>query len=104
MNVRNIAVAGLALALSAGVASASQQNTHRVTTRESNQQTRIAKGAEHHQLSNGEVRRLEAREAAIRRQEARMKADGRLSTAEKRKLDHELSILSRRIRAEKHRA
>ena len=104
MNFRNIAAAGLALALSAGVALASESNTQSVAKREANQHARIAKGAEHKRLTNGEVRRLEAREAAIRRQEARMKAHGQLSRAERRKLDHELSILSRRIRAEKHRA
>ena len=104
MKLLNIAAAGMVLALSAGVASASEPHTKRVATREAHQQTRIAKGTEHKRLSKGEVQRLEAREAAIRRQEARMQADGKLSPAERRKLEHELSMLSRRIRAEKHRA
>ncbi|MBF0566179.1 MAG: hypothetical protein HQK89_13165 [Nitrospirae bacterium] len=73
-----------------------------VHARERNQQRRIAQGVRSGQLTPKEAAHLEGRQAKIRRDERRMKADGNLTRGERRKLNRELNRSSRKIYNKKH--
>jgi hypothetical protein len=75
-----------------------------INQRKENQQDRIAQGVRSGQLTAGETSRLEAREARINRQEARMKSDGNFTPAEKAKITREQNRTSRAIYRDKHNA
>ncbi len=63
---------------------------------------RIDRGFDSGALTRGEADRLKRELNAIRDDEARMTADGRLSRHEKERLDRELDRLERRISRLKH--
>ncbi len=67
-----------------------------------NQQQRIDQGINSGQLTPKEAGRLEAREAKIKQDEARMKSDGKLTARERKKLNKELDNASERIYKQKH--
>jgi hypothetical protein len=68
------------------------------------QQKRIGEGVEKGSLTAGEASKLEHREAAINRQERRMKADGNFTPAERARIQREQNGLSRQIARDKHNA
>jgi len=80
------------------------QSNQEINARKENQQDRIAQGVKSGQLTAGETSRLEAREAHINRQEARMKANGPLTPAERAKINREQNRTSRAIYRDKHNA
>jgi hypothetical protein len=80
------------------------QSNREINARKVNQQHRIAQGANSGQLTARESAHLEAREAHINRQEARMKADGNFTPAERAKINREQNRTSRAIYRQKHDA
>jgi hypothetical protein len=72
--------------------------------RKDNQQNRIGEGVENGSLTAGEAARLEKKEAAINREERRMKADGNFTPAERRRIWRQQNALSRQIYNQKHDA
>jgi hypothetical protein len=68
------------------------------------QQQRIGQGVQSGSLTAGEASRLERREAAINRQERRMKADGNFTPAERARIQREQNVMSNRIYRQKHDA
>ncbi|MDP2341803.1 MAG: hypothetical protein Q8O67_12665 [Deltaproteobacteria bacterium] len=73
-----------------------------VNKKQRRQGSRIIGGVRSGQLSPQEVEALTSREKALRELEAKAKADGSLSVAERRVLTNELQALSRQIRSEKN--
>ncbi len=76
-----------------------------VNNRQARQQRRIGAGDANGSLTARESARIEAREARLNQQEARMRASGGgLSCHERRRLEHEQNGLSRNIYRQKHDA
>jgi hypothetical protein len=75
-----------------------------VNRRQHHQQDRIQQGVRSGELTRTETRRLEAEQRHIRREEARYKADGRLTGAERADLQRDLDKASRDIYHQKHDA
>lgn len=75
-----------------------------VDQRQANQQARIGEGVESGQLTPRETAHLERREAATRREihNDRAANGGKLTRAEKRKINREQNRTSRQIYREKH--
>jgi len=82
------------------------QSNHEINQRKVKQQDRIAQGVRSGQLTPRETRHLEAREAHINHQEARMKAanGGHLTPAERARINREQNRTSRAIYRQKHDA
>jgi hypothetical protein len=78
--------------------------TPRIDQREANQQQRITQGVGSGQLNRRETYRLEKEQAAIDKTEARAKADGTVTHAERRKLTRMQNATSRDIHRQKHDA
>lgn len=93
-------VAAVAMTV-AGVAMA-QPATPNLDKREAHQQQRIDKGVASGQLNAKEVSRLESREAKLAADEAAAKADGKVTRAERRKLQREAHRDSLAIHRQKH--
>jgi hypothetical protein len=87
---------GMVSAASAGT------NSPRIDRREARQQNRIYKGIRSGSLTPRETYNLERRQAAIRAQETRFKADGNLSRRERKVLNNRLNRSSRAIYRAKH--
>ncbi len=99
-----LAVSGLVItALGATFASAGTR-TPGLDRREHNQAARIHQGVRSGELTRPETRRLVAGEARLRFHEARAKADGDVSRAERLRLQAEASRMSARIYRQKHDA
>jgi hypothetical protein len=96
--------AGLFLALAALPAFA--QSSAEIQQRTDNQQERIANGVKSGQLTPGETRNLESKEAGLNREERNMRAqdNGHLTAADKAKLNHQQNHLSKQIYDKKHNA
>lgn len=77
-------------------------NDANIQQRMQNQERRIQQGVNSGQLTPREAGRLEAREAKIKQDEARMKSDGKLTAKERKKLNKELDNASERIYKQKH--
>lgn len=73
-----------------------------VNHRQHNQQARIKEGVKSGELTRREVRRLEAEQRAIRREERAYKADGQLTARERADLHRDLNAASRDIYRQKH--
>ena len=73
-----------------------------IQKREENQQKRIEQGVQSGQLTPKEAGQLEAREAKIKQDEERMKADGKLTKKERAKLTKEQNKASKKIHKKKH--
>jgi len=99
-------IAGLTFLVAAEVAYGQAQNYGTndpgVQQRMQNQQQRIDQGINSGQLTPKEAGRLQAREAKIKQDEARMKSDGQLTAKERKKLNKELDNASDRIYKQKH--
>jgi hypothetical protein len=77
-------------------------NDPKIQQRMQNQEQRIQQGVNSGTLTPKEAGKLEAREAKIRQDEARMKSDGKLTAKERQKLNKELDHASDRIYKQKH--
>lgn len=75
-----------------------------IGTRKDNQQERIDEGIKSGRLTPEEAARLEKRQRRIRRETRQMRAanGGKLTTAEKEKIQRQQNRASHRIHAEKH--
>jgi hypothetical protein len=86
---------------------AAAKNTARSKTpvineREHNQQERIRQGIKSGEVTQREAVRLEEQEAKIRVNEKFAKADGKITPAERARLEKELNKTSRNIYQQKH--
>lgn len=72
--------------------------------RKDNQQQRIGEGVENGSLNAREASKIEHKEAALNREEKKMKSDGTLSAAERAKLQRQQNALSKDIYKQKHDA
>jgi hypothetical protein len=75
-----------------------------ITQRKENQQDRIAQGVKSGELTAGETRNLETKEAAINKEEHGMRAadDGHLTAGDRATLNHQQNKLSHQIYNKKH--
>ncbi|HTO43470.1 MAG TPA: hypothetical protein VML56_05290 [Burkholderiales bacterium] len=80
------------------------QNTADTVQRNVNEQERIGKGLQSGQLTTKEAAKLEKGEANVEKMEQRAEADGKLSDAEKRRIEQAQNKESREIYREKHNA
>lgn len=93
-----------AVALAVASASFAGDNTPRLDQREANQKARIQQGVRSGELTRPEARRLAAGQVHLRNAEARAKADGEVTRAERARLQHKADKQSRRIYRQKHDA
>ena len=77
-----------------------------IQDRKENQQDRIANGVQDGQLTTGETKNLENKEAGINKEEHTMRADdnGKLTSADRTKLNNQQNKLSNSIYQDKHNA
>jgi hypothetical protein len=73
-----------------------------INKRQRNQQRRISQGIKSGSLTAGEAARLEKREAKIQHDKQAAKADGKVTPAERRKLNREENRASKKIYQLKH--
>jgi hypothetical protein len=109
MRVSLLGVGLLALSSTIGFAQAApaapvQRHAVTINQRRANQQHRIAQGLQTGRLNAGKAARLERREASIGRQERRMRVAhrGRLTRANRVRLNRRLNRTSRAIYRDKH--
>jgi hypothetical protein len=86
--------------------STTTQKKPEVAQRKENQQDRIANGVGSGQLTAGETKNLETKEAAINRETRADRAanGGKLTAAEKQQINHQQNQVSRQIYSDKHNA
>lgn len=102
---KNVLSAVALLIVSATLTTASAQTrTPHIRHRQVNQQKRIGQGVSDGQLTPREAEHLEAREAKIQHDKREAKADGKVTAAERRKLNREENRTSRAIYRQKHDA
>ena len=77
-----------------------------VQHRKKNQQDRIANGIQSGQLTAGETKKLETKEASVNKEEAGMRAsnNGKLTSADRTRLQNQENRLSKQIYTDKHNA
>jgi hypothetical protein len=77
-----------------------------IAQRKDNQQDRIAQGIDSGQLTAGETKNLETKEADVNKEERTMRSedDGHLTTADRTKLNNQQNHLSNQIYQDKHNA
>ncbi|MBF0137077.1 MAG: hypothetical protein H7833_17070 [Magnetococcus sp. DMHC-1] len=97
-------VASVMIFLPFGAALAESTADPVVQKRMQNQDQRIDQGVKSGQLTPQETSKLEAQQAKIKQDEARMKEDGKLTKAERNKLRHEQNRASQNIYRKKHNA
>lgn len=87
---------------SSGTADANKPPT--IQERKENQQDRIAQGIKSGQLTPGETKNLETKEAGLNKEERNMRAadDGHLTAADREKLNNQQNHLSNQIYNDKH--
>jgi hypothetical protein len=107
------AAALIALSVPSAFAQAQSGTTSNMTTdpqsiaqRKDNQQDRIAQGIDSDQLTAGETKNLETKEADVNKEEHTMRTedDGHLTAADRTKLDNQQNHLSNQIYTDKHNA
>jgi len=112
MNARTLILSSAAF-LALCIPAFGQQTTTSTTTdpqsvaqRKDNQQDRIAQGVDSGQLTSGETKNLENREAGLNKEEHTMRSedDGHLTAADRTKLNNQQNHLSNRIYDDKHNA
>ena len=114
MKTREIILSAAALiALCGSPALAQQSSTSSTTTqpsdiqqRKNDQQDRIANGIQDGQLTSGETKNLETKEADVNKEEHTMRSedDGHLTAADRSKLNNQQNHLSNQIYDDKHNA
>ena len=93
--------AALSLASAAVFAQAA---TPGIDQRQANQEQRVDLGVASGQLNKRETRRLDREQGAINRAENKAKADGTVTTAERKRLHHMQNKASKDIHQQKHDA
>lgn len=81
---------------------AAAQTTPKVTERQKNQQARIKEGVKSGELTRREAVKLETQQAKIQAEKRMAKADGKVTAAERAKLQHDQNKASMHIYKEKH--
>lgn len=113
MNAKTLILSSAALlALCVPAAFAQQSSTpttndpQSIGQRKDNQQDRIAQGINSGQLTAGETKNLETKEAGLNGEEHTMRSedDGHLTSADRTKLDNQQNHLSNQIYNDKHNA
>src|SRR5271169_2221294 len=81
-------------------------NPPTIQQRKENQQDRIANGIQSGQLTAGETKNLETKEAGINKEENNMRAadNGKLTSADRTKLNNQQNHMSNQIYQDKHNA
>jgi hypothetical protein len=90
------------VSLFAATAFAASNEAPGVEKRMENQERRIEQGVKSGELTPREAGRLEAQQAKIQQDKARMEADGKLTKAERKKLKREQDRASKNIYRKKH--
>ena len=100
MNAMKIVLGGTALL----VLSAPSVFAQNIQDRKDNQQDRIANGVQSGQLTAGETKRLETKEAGLNKEESTMRSEdnGHLTATDRAKLDRQQNRLSNQIYDDKH--
>lgn len=96
-----VMVTGIALFTSVS-ALAQAPATPRVDQRQANQEQRIQQGVQSGQLTNKEAARLEKGQDRVDRMEDKAKADGKVTSQERQRLQHAENVQSRQINREKN--
>ncbi len=105
MQIAKIALTVALSSLVAGTALAQgTQSTPRIDARQERQAERIDKGVESGQLNQREAARMEKGQARVQKMEDRATADGKVTKAEKRRVEHAQDVQSGRIARQKHDA
>ena len=111
MKITTIILSGAALvALSVPAAFAQSTTTtetpQTIQQRKDNQQERIGQGIQSGQLTAGETKNLETKEAGLNKEERTMRSedDGHLTAADRAKLNNQQNHLSNKIYDDKHNA
>jgi hypothetical protein len=104
LTASTFAVASLGLYAQTASAQTAAPATPRVDQREANQQQRITQGVAAGELTQNETYKLEKEQAAINKTEARAKADGKVTRAERKRLHKMQNAESRDIHQQKHDA
>jgi hypothetical protein len=113
MNTKHLILSAAALfALSVPSAFAHQSSTTpntpdpSIAQRKTDQQDRIANGVQSGQLTAGETKNLETKEADLNKEEHTMRSedDGHLTAADRTKINNQQNHLSNQIYADKHNA
>ena len=99
-----LAAGGIAFAQTAPAAAPAKDPiaTPKLDARQANQQGRIDQGVASGQLTPRETANLEKREARLEADKQAARSDGRVTSAERRRLQREANRASRRIAAQKH--
>ena len=102
-----IVAIAVALAFTAAVIfaqSAPNRPDPTINQRKENQQNRIAQGVKSGELSAGQTARLEHQEAGINKEERGMRAqdNGHLTSQDRKVINHQQNVESRRIYRDKH--
>jgi len=95
-----------AFAQQSGTSTTPSTNSPTIQQRKENQQDRIANGIQSGQLTAGETKNLENKEAGINKEESNMRAsdNGHLTTADRSKINNQQNHVSNQIYTDKHNA
>ncbi len=106
MNYKNALLAGALAVFAVPAFSQTDNPAPVVNQRKENQQDRIANGVQSGQLTAGETKNLEKKEAGLNAEENRMEKrdDGNLTAADKARLTRQQNRMSRQIYRDKHNA
>lgn len=106
MNYRKALLAGALAVLAVPAFSQTDNPAPVVNQRKDNQQDRIANGVQSGQLTAGETKNLEKKEAGLNAEENRMEKrdDGNLTGADKARLTRQQNRMSNQIYRDKHNA
>ncbi len=111
MKITRIILSGAAFAALAVPAAFAQSTTttetpQTIQQRKDNQQERIGNGVQSGQLTAGETKNLENKEAGLNKEERTMRSedDGHLTAADRAKLNNQQNHLSNKIYDDKHNA
>jgi hypothetical protein len=101
-----IALAVPAMFAQSGTSSTTTTNPPTIQDRKENQQDRIANGIQDGQLTAGETKNLETKESGLNKEENTMRADdnGKLTSADRAKLQGQQNHLSNQIYTDNHNA
>jgi hypothetical protein len=98
--------AAFAQSQSTGTTTTTTANPDSIKDRKENQQDRIAQGVQSGQLTAGETKNLETKEAGLNKEERTMRSEdnGHLTAADRAKLNRQQNRLSDKIYDDKHNA
>lgn len=101
-----LSVPAFAQSQSGSTSSTPAQQPGEIQQRKENQQDRIANGIQSGQLTAGETKNLETKEAGINKEEKNMRSadDGHLTAADRAKINQQQNKVSNQIYQDKHNA